>query len=48
MSDMPNHTQEKLHDQTSASTDILLHAKSFLPQIVLEILKFEKLCNLIG
>ena len=25
---MPDHTQEKLHDQTAASTDILLDAKS--------------------
>ena len=49
MTDMPEHTQEKLHYQTAASMDILLHAKSkFLPQIVLEISKFKKLCNLIG
>ena len=30
MSGMPDHTQEKLHDQTAASMDILLHAKSKL------------------
>ena len=30
MSDMSDHTQEKLHDQISASMDILLHAKSKL------------------
>ena len=28
--DMPDHTQEKLHDQIAASMDILLHAKSKL------------------
>ena len=27
MRGMPEHTQEKLHDQTAASMDILLHAK---------------------
>ena len=48
MSDMTDHTQEKLHDQVPASMDILLHAKSFLPQLVLEILKFKKLCYPIG
>ena len=46
---MPDHTQEKLHDQIAASIDILVHKKAnFLPQIVFEILKFKKLCNLIG
>ena len=30
MPDMSGHTQEKLHDQTVASMDILLHAKSKL------------------
>ena len=46
---MPDHTQEKLHDQIAASIDILVHEKAnFLPQIVFEILKFKKLCNLIG
>ena len=30
MSDMPDHTQEKLHDQIAASMDILLHAKNKL------------------
>ena len=30
MTDMPEHTQEKLHYQTAASMDILLHAKSKL------------------
>ena len=25
---MPDHTQEKIHDQTVASMDILLHAKN--------------------
>ena len=49
MPDMPDHTQEKLHDQIAACMDILLNAKaSFLPQIVFEILKFKKLSNLIG
>ena len=28
--DMPDHTQEKLHDQIAVSMDILLHAKSKL------------------
>ena len=28
MPDMPDHTQEKLHDQIAASMDILLHTKS--------------------
>ena len=41
---MPDHTQEKLHDQTAASMDFLLHAKvNFLPQINLEILKLSDL-----
>ena len=44
MADMPDHTQEKLHDQTAASMDFLLHAKAnFLPQINLEILKLSDL-----
>ena len=30
MPDMPDHTQEKLHDQPVASMDILSHAKSKL------------------
>ena len=30
MSDMSDHTQEKLHDKIAASMDILLHAKSKL------------------
>ena len=30
MSGMPDHTQEKPHDQITASMDILLHAKSKL------------------
>ena len=30
ISDMPDHTQEKLCDQTVASMDILLHAKTKL------------------
>ena len=30
MPDMPDHTQEKLHDQIEASMDIVLHAKSKL------------------
>ena len=30
ISDMPDHTQEKLRDQTVASMDILLHAKTKL------------------
>ena len=30
MPDMPEHTQEKLHFQTAASMDILLHAKNKL------------------
>ena len=30
MPGMPDHTQEKLHDQIAASMDILLHAKSKL------------------
>ena len=28
MPDIPEHTQEKVHDQIAASMDILLHAKS--------------------
>ena len=49
MPGMPDHTEQKLHDQIVASMDILLHAKSkLLPQIVFEILKFKKLYNLIG
>ena len=49
MPDMPDHSQEKLHDQNVASIDILLHAKSkFLHQIAFELLKLKKLCNLIG
>ena len=27
MPDMPDHSQEKLHDQIAASMDILLHGK---------------------
>ena len=30
MPDLPDHTQEKLHDQIAAFMDILLHAKSKL------------------
>ena len=30
MPDMPDHTQEKIHDQIATSMDILLHAKSKL------------------
>ena len=30
MPDMPEHTQEKVYDQTVASMNILLHAKSKL------------------
>ena len=49
MSGRPEHTQEKLHDEIAAFVDIFLHGKNnFLPQIVFEILKFIKLCNLIG
>ena len=48
MPGIPDHTQEKLHAQTVAFIDILLHPKTnFLPQIVFEILKLKKLCNLI-
>ena len=50
MPGMPDHTQGKLHVQTVAFMNILLHIKSknFLPQIVFEVLKLKKLCNLIG
>ena len=49
MPDMPDHTQEKLHDQIAASMDIYYMQKAnFLPQIVFVILKFKKLSNPIG
>ena len=49
MPGMPDHTEEKLHDQIAASMDFLYMQKAnFLPQIVFEILKFRKICNLIG
>ena len=49
MPGMPDHTEEKLRDQIAASMDFLYMQKAnFLPQIVFEILKFIKLCNLIG
>ena len=46
----PDHTQEKLPDQTAASMDISYYMQkaNFLPQIVFEILKFKKLSNPIG
>ena len=46
---MPYQTQQILHDLTKACMDIELHAKmNFIPQIVFEILKFKKSCNLTG
>ena len=48
MPDIPDHTQEKLHDQIAVSMDILLYAKSKLSTSkVFEILKL-KLSNPIG
>ena len=38
---MPDHTQEKLHDQIAASMDsYYMQKENFLPQIVFEILEF--------
>ena len=49
MPGMPEHTQEKLHDQITAFMDILLHAKSKVStSIVFEILKLKELSNPIG
>ena len=49
MPGMPDHTEEKLRDQIAASMDFLYMQKAnFLPQIVFEILKFRRICNLIG
>ena len=49
MPGMPDHTEEKLRHQIAASIDFLYMQKAnFLPQIVFEILKFRKICNLIG
>ena len=49
MTGMPDHTEEKLRDQIAPSMDFLYMQKAnFLPQTVFEILKFRKICNLIG
>ena len=46
----PDHTQEKLPDQTATSMDISYYMQkaNFLPQIVFEILNFKKLRNVTG
>ena len=45
---MSDHTQQILHDLNEASMDIQLNAKvNIIPQIVFEILQFEKSGNLI-
>ena len=42
MSGKPDHTQEKLPDQTAASMDIFYYMQkaNFLPPVVFEILEF--------
>ena len=49
MPNMPENTQENLHDQIAAfRVSYCMQKANFLPQIFFEILKFKKLSNPIG
>ena len=50
MSGMPTHTQEKnfIIKLQLPWISYYMQKSNFLPKIVFEILKFKKLCNLIG
>ena len=45
---MPDQTQQILHNLIKASMDIYKQKMKIILQIVFEILKFKKFCNLIG
>ena len=49
MPDMPDHTQEKFMNKLQLPRiSYYMQKENFLLQIVFEILKFKKLCNLTG